>query len=311
MNGTLWILPASISSGLLIMKSISDDYVIQFISNKNVNIVNSIIPLSFLLLYKLICFSSIVLNFQLISYAFIHNMSIMAIEKSKSLINHEPNAMIIQSLNILPTSIYCYYTSAEFDMRMTIPIIITNGVVYVMWYYDNQYTQISSEEDNLAESLLDNVKRRNYIFLAVLSCGLFTWKDVMLKNIINNNHNFVDIFLAFYFMNFILTPLYCRVDNQPLVITYVDNYERVRNNLKATIFYVFSLFADYLSFYSLLSAFYFTNNISYPRILENNRLFLEIPLSYAIHDKNLHPIQVIGGTMNGLSLFLTLYFGRS
>ncbi len=311
MNGTLWILPASISSGFLLTKSISDDYVIQFINNKNTNLINSILPMFFLLLYKLLCFSPIVFNIDLLVYALIHNLSIFTIEKSKSLITHEPNALIIQSLNIIPTTIYCYYTSSEFDMRMSIPIVMTSGVVYTMWYYNNQYTQISTDEETLSKSLLENVNQRKYLLMAVISGGLFSCKDIMLKNLIIKNYYFVDIILIFYFVNFTLTPIYCKLENQQLLVSYIDNYERNSNYLKATVFYVFSIFADYLSIYNFLSAIYFTNNISYPRLLENNRLFLEIPLSCIIYDKSSHPIQIIGGGINILSIFLLLYFGRS
>ena len=311
MNGTLWILPASISSGFLLTKSISDDYIIQFIHNKNTNLINSILPMFFLLLYKLLCFSPIVFNIDLLVYAFIHNLSIFTIEKSKSLITSEPNALIIQSLNIIPTTIYCYYTSSEFDMRMSIPIVMTCGVVYTMWYYNNQYMQISTDEETLSKSLLENVNQRKYIFMAVISGGLFSCKDIILKNLIIKNYHFVDIILIFYFVNFTITPIYCKLENYQLSLSYIDNYEKNSNNLKATIFYVFSIFADYLSFYNFLSAIYFTNNISYPRLLENNRLLLEIPISYIIYDKSSHPLQIIAGGINILSLFLLMYFGRS
>lgn len=311
MNGVDWIVPAGVSSSFLTAKAISDDYVSQYISNKDINLLNSLIPLVFILLYKLITLSSIPFTVSLFGYAIVHNLSIVTIEKSKQLVSHEPNAMIIQSLNIVPTTIYCYYTSPEFDMRIIMGVILTNGVVYMMWYYDNQYTQISSEEENLSESFIDNTKRRDYLILAILSAGLFSCKDIMLKGQISNGTRFQDVMFMFYLVNMCFSLIYCRLDNSSLMISFADNYEKISNNMKAVVFYMLSQLSWYIASYNYLAAIQSTNNIVYPRVLENNRLFIEIPLSYIVHEKSIHPVQMIGGGCNALSLFLVLYFGRS
>ena len=311
MNGTLWRLPASVSSGFLLSKSVCDDFVVQFIRNKNFNVVNSMLPLFFILSYKLFCFSSIAMNMNIVLYAFVHNLSVFTIEKSKSLISHEPNAMIIQSLNIIPTTMICYYTSPQFDLRISAAVILTNGAVYSLWFYNNQYTQISNEDDTLGSTLLDDVKRRNYLFLAILSMGLFSVKDYLIKQLITQGISFIDILFSFYLFNLFFTVGYCRIENHPLLISYVDDFEKVSNNLKATLFSIFSIFCDFVIMYNYLAAASVTNNIVYPRILENNRLFVEIPVSYIVHDKTIHSIQLIGCGLNSLSLFVLLYFGRS
>lgn len=311
MNGVNWIVPAGVSSSFLIAKSVSDDYVSQYISNKDINMLNSLIPIVFILFYKLITLSPISLTVSLFGYGIVHNLSVMTIEKSKQLVSHEPNAMIIQSLNIVPTTIYCYYTSPEFDIRIIIAVILTNGVVYMMWYYDNQYTQISSEDENLSQSFINDTKRRDYLILAILSLLLFSLKDIMLKNLITGGTHFQDIMFMFYLTNLSCSLIYCKIDNVPLMVSFIDNYERIGNNMKASVFYAFSQLSWYIASYNYLSAIQTTNNIAYPRILENNRLFVEIPLSYIVHEKSIHPVQMLGGGCNALSVFMVLYFGRS
>ena len=293
------------------LKSVSDDYVSQYISNKDINVLNSLIPIIFILFYKLITFSPISLTASLFGYGIVHNLSVVTIEKSKQLVSHEPNAMIIQSLNIVPTTIYCYYTSPEFDIRIIIGVILTNGVVYMMWYYDNQYTQISSEDENLSQSFINDYKRRDYLILAILSSLLFSFKDIMLKGLVTGGTHFQDIMFMFYLINLSCSLIYCKIDNVPLMVSFIDNYERIGNNMKASVFYAFSQLSWYTASYNYLSAIQTTNNIAYPRILENNRLFIEIPLSYIVHEKSIHPVQMLGGGCNALSIFMVLYFGRS